>query len=376
VGDYTRRFVAELNKLGHDSAALAIHDKHIPCGSDDIARTPSECLSKTRAIRFSSMHSWERRLAAIDGFLDEIRPDWTSFQYVPHGFHPKGLPWLLPKRLARLRDSGRRHLMFHELWVRSKGLIQPKASLLSMLQRLIARKLVTHLHPEIVHTSTPVYQSRLQEIGIHCGVLPLLSNIPIHHPTQTSRDSLLDSVLPGAAEQAVWIFVVFGSLRRTGFSPDLMPKLEAARDLASKSHCIVLSIGRVGEEGDSIWNALTTVGLPRFSFRKFGELPPEDVSSFFQCADFGIASTPAHLLGKSGSVSAMRSHGLPVICHGAPDFPADRLISAGSEAFLNSNAADFSERLACTSRGVAIDPAGFIARQFVSELQSRSSHHE
>lgn len=376
VGDYCRRFLTEMRKLGHDCAALSIHDRHVGPAGDDLCRSMKRCLSQKCEIRFSHTRAWGSRLLAANKLVNELRPDWTSFQYVPHGFHPKGLPWRLPKRLASLRNTGRRHLMFHELWIRPRKIVAPKDAIVCVLQQWIARNLAYGLNPKIIHTSNAVYQARLQKTGIRSRVLPLLSNIAIQNSPHHSRESLLEQVLPGFKGQSVWIFATFGSLRRAGMSSDLMAKLETARALASKSQCIVLSLGRTGEEGDSIWREFTTGGNPHFVFRRFGELPPKDVSSILQSADFGIASTPSHLLGKSGAVGAMRSHGLPVICNGIADFPADLLMSGKSDAFLNSNESAFPAKLASTMRRPPLDPAGLIAKQFLADLQFPLSQHE
>ena len=48
-------------------------------------------------------------------------------------------------------------------------------------------------------------------------------------------------------------------------------------------------------------------------FSQLGFLPSSEISIQLQQADFGITTTPSHLLGKSGSVAAMLAHGLSVI---------------------------------------------------------------
>ena len=44
-----------------------------------------------------------------------------------------------------------------------------------------------------------------------------------------------------------------------------------------------------------------------------GEKSPDEVSQLLQTLDFGIATHPWALAGKSGAVAAMLDHGLPVI---------------------------------------------------------------
>jgi hypothetical protein len=50
-----------------------------------------------------------------------------------------------------------------------------------------------------------------------------------------------------------------------------------------------------------------------WGFLEKGELPTDLISSYLQSADFGVATSPLSLIGKSGSVAAMLEHGLPVV---------------------------------------------------------------
>lgn len=372
VGDYTRRLMDQINALGHTTLAIAIHDRHITPFCNDPAALLQTSFSLKQEARFSCSQRWAARIQAIAGILEEFQPDWTSLQYVPHGFQNKGLPFLLPSRLARLRACGRWHLMFHELWVLPKKRSSFKDSMISAAQRAIARRILSTLKPARIHTSNPVYQRRLRDAGIQSAVLPLLSNIPLQNPPRFSREGFLSSILPGLDPRSAWIFVFFGSLRRAGLNTDLLAQIEAARVCASKKHCVFVSIGRAGEQGEALWEEMKTCENPFFSFEKVGEIPSGDVSSFLQVADFGIALTPAHLLGKSGSASAMRSHGLPVVCNESPHLDADlkSVDRSAADGFLNSSDPSFPQQLAQQRRGTPVDPARSIAEHFLESLAS------
>jgi hypothetical protein len=73
------------------------------------------------------------------------------------------------------------------------------------------------------------------------------------------------------------------------------------------------SVGNIGEYGSILWDSLASSSYPAFTFSRLGELPAGRVSEQLQNADFGIAVVPSALVGKSSSVAAMISHGLPVI---------------------------------------------------------------
>ena len=52
-----------------------------------------------------------------------------------------------------------------------------------------------------------------------------------------------------------------------------------------------------------------------FGFKRYGEQPAERISRFLTEMDFGIATTPLALIGKSATAAAMLEHGLPVIAN-------------------------------------------------------------
>jgi hypothetical protein len=75
---------------------------------------------------------------------------------------------------------------------------------------------------------------------------------------------------------------------------------------------IMLSIGRQGS-GQPLWDRLEKEYSRAFSFLNFGEQTREKISEFLNSVDFGIATTPYSIIGKSATAAAMIEHGLPVI---------------------------------------------------------------
>jgi hypothetical protein len=168
------------------------------------------------------------------------------------------------------------------------------------LQKAKVVDLCRTLKPRRVHTSISYYHERLEAAGVPCGLLPLFGNIP---------------VVPADAERNPdeWVFVFFGSLR-LGWEPEpLLSRIEDARAAAGKARCRFVSVGRLGEYGEKLWDRMERSGHGHFEFEKRGELTAADISRELQSADFGIAVSPHHLLGKSGAVAAMHDHGLPVV---------------------------------------------------------------
>jgi hypothetical protein len=94
----------------------------------------------------------------------------------------------------------------------------------------------------------------------------------------------------------------------------------------------ITHIGRIGT-GEALWKKLAAEHDGAFQFCTLGEQPPEKIAAFFTQTDFGIATTPWSLIGKSATVAAMLDHGIPVIVNrddvrykGLRDEPAPPLL--------------------------------------------------
>jgi hypothetical protein len=100
---------------------------------------------------------------------------------------------------------------------------------------------------------------------------------------------------------------LFGSIH-----PEWSPEELFARLQAFGKPIQVYHIGRIGP-GESLWNEVAQRYEAEIQFRRFGEQSLENISQFFLSLDFGVATTPLSLIGKSSTVAAMLDHGLPVI---------------------------------------------------------------
>ena len=108
-----------------------------------------------------------------------------------------------------------------------------------------------------------------------------------------------------------WLTGFFGSLHPSWPSEPLLTQLREAAIRQSRQ-VVLLSVGRLGP-GDILWDRLAQQYSPHVHFCKLGEQPAKKVSQYLNSLDFGIATSPYSLVGKSGSVAAMIDHGLPVI---------------------------------------------------------------
>jgi hypothetical protein len=345
VGDYSRLLAEELERRGNKTAILALNDRTLKGGS----------VFKQNQLRLSAATPWSMRVKESRTFLAEFQPKVLSLQFVGYGFDPRGLPLGLAAKLHALAEGVPWHVMFHELWIEAEGGWANRV--LSRLQKAFVTDLCRTLHPKKVHTSNPYYASRLESAGIPCNELPLFGNIPVVPHERPRRED-------------EWVFVFFGSLRR-GWEPEpLLSKIDSARAAAGKKSCRFLSIGRLGEHGESVWEKMKGGGYENFVFEKRGELDPPRISRSLQECDFGIAVSPLHLLGKSGAVAAMREHGLPVIVNRLVPgtAPAARPWSPPFSTPLGSGAPVRASRTGTETHGDAFQPLILLDEDFEKNL--------
>lgn len=116
--------------------------------------------------------------------------DVVSLQYVPHGFHPIGLPFPIIKLTKEIKKSHTPlFTFFHEVSVeKEKGNI--KRILLSLLMQRISKKVIEN--SDYVATSIEYYRNmilRLVPDKKNIRLIPIASNIP---KTKLSEEKLLD----------------------------------------------------------------------------------------------------------------------------------------------------------------------------------------
>jgi hypothetical protein len=299
VGDYSRILGEELGHRGLDTALLALND-HVHKGGPE-----------SKKLRLSRTMPWHLRLREGREFLAEFRPDFLSLQFVGYGFDPRGLPLGLATKLRNIAGGVPWHAMFHELWIEPKGVWI--SQVLSRLQKAFFNDLCRSLQPKLIHTSNENYRQRLAIAGISASVLPLFSNIGRVAPDKSLRQRLVGEFDPGLDSNEVWIFIFFGSIHPGWAEDGFLRRISEVAQRAEKKAALFLSIGKNPGKGSDVWTTLESLKTESLWFRKTGELSAPDVSCHLQAADFGIATTPLGLLGKSGSAAAMASHGLPTV---------------------------------------------------------------
>jgi hypothetical protein len=311
VGDYTRLLAAECARRGAECSIIALHDRHM---SADAAALRDGEDAGIPILRLGSQADWRDRVQSAAEFLAAFRPDWVSVQFVPYGFHDKGIVAALPARLRDIVKGTRRlHFMAHELWIGAAQSASLKERIIGTMQKHYIRQLIRVLRPRLVTTTNAVYVSMLARLGVRAIILPLFGNIPIDAAASESEQKLNAVLGANGIERAnSWLGVFFGTIHPQWTAEPIFPVLLKVAKANGKRLCLVAA-GRLGATGESMWNDLSTNYGSEISFVKLGELPPSGISSILVRADFGVATSPWELIGKSGSAAAMIDHGLPVL---------------------------------------------------------------
>lgn len=320
VGDYTRLLAAECVRRGHEVRLLALNDHWASAGNP--AEVQSTGGGQVDCVRYAASRPWGERFAAAAAALNAFKPDCVSLQFVPYGFHPKGIPWRLARGLQAVIAGRPLQIMFHELWVGFGARAPLKERLVGALQRRCLLGLARRLRPGVVHTSNATYAALLRRGGIEARELPLFGNIPMVPGAALPRAFAAAGIPLEPDERRRWLVgLFFGTIHPEWQPRDLLEPLlrHAAREERQPA---LVAAGRLGAAGEAVWAKMRQAYGGRVRFIRCGELPASEVSALMQAADFGVAVSPWTLMGKSGSAAAMADHGLPVVFtrgEGAPE---------------------------------------------------------
>ena len=361
VGDYCRRLAVELVRTGHSVGIVALNDQHI---NEAFGGFQDSGGMKLPVLRLPSHWSLTQRMKAIRPWVDDFDPAWLSLQFVPFAFHPKGLPIGMGNLLSSLGTGRRWHIMVHELWVGMDKQSPLKFVCWGWLQKQLIRSLFTKLSPAVIHTQTDLYVQMLKRLAFKAKLLPLFGNIPV-----TGAPCVTNKYGSTCNDESI-SFVVFGGIHPGAPITSLAQELKMY-GLKNGKKIVLKMIGRCGPEQarwEQEWKAAD------LSLELFGEQSAERISEVLSNSSFGISTTPALLVEKSGSVAAMREHGRQVLCvsrqweprgisHLQPSFGVTQYQEGSIQKFILGN----------HSSGPVNDIAG-VAIQFVNNLLSTEKH--
>lgn len=292
VGDYTRRLSGQLIRTGHEAQILSLCDKqssHFVTETQVIDETP------IKVSRIPLSTSNKQRLVWSRAILKTTSPDWISLQFVPYSFHPKGLPFWLPRFAKSLKGNHRWHVMFHELWIGIEKEANVKFKLVGFLQKQIIKNINNNCAPKVNHTQTKIYQHYLGRINIATNYLPLFGNVAVTARKDTNSEFM--------------VFVVFATIH------DKVPIEEFIIDLKHEVLVLrkTLKFVFLGRSGNLLGSWTAVLDRHCILYELFGVSSVEKISRVLKNGNYGISTTPYKISDKSGVVAAMREHNLPII---------------------------------------------------------------
>ncbi len=342
---------------GHQAGIIALNDKHSKEEFNGVQESDNIVLP---VLRLPSNWISVKRFKRAGLWIDDFRPEWLSLQFVPFAFHPKGLAFGMKRFLHRFGKGKRWHIMVHELWVGMDKEASLKFVYWGWFQRQLIKSLFVKLKPAVIHTHTILYIKMLEKIGFKPQYLPLFGNIPVI-PKDAEND--LHNISGNTLGKLI-SFVVFGGIH-PGAPIDKLARELKIYSNNRKIKVVLKIIGRCGYEQlrwEKEWEA---AGL---SIELFGEQSQERISDVLTNSSFGISTTPASLIEKSGSVAAMREHSLTILCISRPWHPRGIKyldLPAGVVQYKEGEIQDF---IAHNCKGYRANNLSDITHQFVNNL--------
>lgn len=354
VGDFVWRLASRLVKLGYSCACVSLNDDFVSPSTDIFDITDFE--DNLFRYRISSKHSWKEKISLLNVIALKVKPSFISFHYGPYTYSSRGIPVSLVYMLPRLDFKCYWHFMLHELWVDPS--LKPSHKLLNPVQKLLLKFLVSRISPRIINTSNSYYVRQLSGIGVKSEKFTLFSNIK------------LISTSSKPVDPSAWSFLFFGSIHPEWEHNLLLNAIDLVRVKNDIQICNFILVGHAGNYGVGLWCRLASESSPYFNFINLGELSPKKLSYQLQIADFGVTTTPSHLIEKSGSVAAMLAHGLPIIIprvtNKLPDF--NKFLETNDSYILLKK--DHELDLVNRIRPKPVDQLEASTKQFIASLLS------
>ena len=294
VGDYTKKLALELIRQGNQCSIIALMDKFI-----ENEEKWSNTESTLNELRLPFKNGIKQNGIKAYNWIKEMNFDWISLQYVPFSFDNRGLHFGLSDLIVKLRIQCKLQIMIHEMWVGRDEGDSLKQKCLSYFQENIINRLLKITSPDLIHTHLPLFSSNINKMGFQCYELPLFSNIEFIK--KTSYENV----------NRIFRMTFFSQIELnqtiTNFINNFCSEL-SVRGL----RCEIFLIGGNSDKMKMAVNFFKSFCPEVDKVIYTGFLNEESLSIMLQSTDLGITPMPIHALGKSGSVAAFLSHGIPV----------------------------------------------------------------
>ena len=247
-----------------------------------------------------------------------------------YAFHPKGLPFGIEKQLKIIGESRRWHIMFHELWLGLKQGDPIKYSIIGFLQEGIVKGLLRKLTPDKVHTHTRFYEYHLRKLNLEPDYLPLFSNIPF----------IKKEIIKSKLHIEKKTLVMFGLIHPEAPISSFVKEVSHVSELEKLYQYRFIFVGKSGKY---INNWVYELKKHNLEFEVLGELSEIEISHILQDSDYAITTNQVFVVEKSGTVAAMREHGLPVLIVAKNTMPKIKKTFALPSGFYKYEKGNFKE---------------------------------
>ncbi len=299
VGDYTRRLAGELIHRGHSCSIVAIMDQGVNVVLEEMQEIE---LTRIAVLRLPYRKGYQLNCLEAKTWIETFNPEWISLQYVPFSFQSKGLPYSLGTAIRKLAKERKLHLMFHELWIGMESNATFKHKCIGLLQQRIVSNFFSKNEIRVINTQTDLYKSKLATLGYNSELLPLFSNII---KNQESKVTTTTDVLELK-------FCLFGNIHHGSPVEKFINELKyVLSELKDKR---VLKFIFIGHCGDAIEEWKKVLLANKIKFEISGFVTDMQISILLSSCQYGISTTPYVLSQKSGSLTAMVNHQIPVLC--------------------------------------------------------------
>ena len=285
VGDYTYNIATQFAKHNHEVYIICRNDSRI--NTNVLGMTILPIIDKWNYNCYKH----------ITDFIQEKAIDAVSLQYVPHGFHSKGLPFPIIKLTKEIkRSNAKLFTFFHEVSVeKEKGNI--KRTILSMLMQHLSKRIIEN--SDYIATSIEYYRNmilRLVPDKKEITLIPIASNIP---ETKLSKEELFDLKKTLAPNDET--IISFFGIRNIQTSIDAISEL--------KENGQKLKVQLIGKTSKHLPNNLPTDTI------KTGTLDIEEIDQYLKISDIFILpeNNDAGCSFKSGSFATGLRNNLPII---------------------------------------------------------------
>lgn len=285
VGDYTYNIAKQF--ANHN------HEVYIVCKKNPLINTKIEGITVLPIVEKWNFNCHKR----IVKFIKEKEIEIVSLQYVPHGFHPKGLPFSLIKLINEIKKCKTKLFTFcHEVYVEEeKGNI--KRTVLSKLMQYISKRIIDN--SDYVATSIEYYRDMIIKLSPskkNIPTIPIASNIPESTLSKTELVNLKTELAPKNET-----IISFFGIR------NIQSSIDAISELKNNGYKIkVLLIGKTSKN--------LPENLPEDTY-KTGTLDIQEIDKYLKITDIFILPeyNKSGCSLKSGSLAAAINNDLSII---------------------------------------------------------------